>query len=139
MVLSRYYLSKLGKASFIGIFLLLQVSCHHVDPEDVRKLRSVCNELVVPASFLKIREHNLEKPEVVIYSAEYLSSENLDEVEHFFRESLEPKGWSYRQRLNGSTKLFDFRQTNLSIVIEFEQFSIMKERHYSISCGLDVN
>lgn len=125
----------------IGVFGV-GASCseffHQVDPSDVKKLREACSKLEVPSSFVKTRERSLEKPEVVIYSAEYDSGEDIAEIENFFREHLVLQGWAYVSRKNGSTRFFDFRRGDLSIVVEFEDFQIRSPKHFIITCGLDV-
>jgi hypothetical protein len=109
-----------------------------VTPENIQTLRTICSELPVPNFFNKIRERSLEKPELVIYSAEYSSSESPGQVEAAFESSLKPKGWSLTVTQEIGQRNLDFKRGEYSIHIEYLTPSLTSARKYLVDCGYNV-
>jgi len=109
-----------------------------VTPENIQTLRKICSDLPVPSSFTKIRERSLEKPELVIYSAEYTSEESPRTIEAAFKAPLLSDGWQESDGLDLGERTVDFEKGKYSIHIEYLYPPSPWNQKYLVDCGFNL-
>lgn len=114
------------------------VSFPTIPPAELDETRQLCNGIEAPASFTKIRDRQLERPELAIYTTEYSSEDSPEEVLEFFRSILVPRGWQLQVKRKGGTNYLEFERGRNRIVVEYETLAI-GDRKYLLSCGWGIS
>lgn len=106
-----------------------------ISDEDVKLTESNCSNLVIPKSFVKVRDYNIVKINSAFFTTQYKSSVDPKIINDFFADQLIPQGWELQSKRNGGTVEQRFYKGKFSISIVYGNLSFTSDRTYSVGCS----
>jgi hypothetical protein len=125
----------------VSAVLAFTASCPLIPPtteitdEELSTLKKICAEVPTPQFFTKVRSHAIEKPNVVVYSTQYTSKEDHENVRKYFESEGFFQGWAQRTSSSAGTVYVDFRKGSYKVTLEYQILSLTDERVFFVSCS----
>lgn len=105
-----------------------------ISDEDIETTKSNCSNLLIPDSFVKVRDSELAKSGQAVFTTQYTSSVDPKTVDEHFYNQIVPHGWEYTSRKEGGDTFLYFDKGKFSIIIHYGIIGFSSNRLYGVSC-----
>jgi hypothetical protein len=120
---------------FSLLCIVILTACETVSPEETEQTRSICSNIPIPASFVKISDRNIQKANAVTFTTEYASDASVEAIAAHFDKYFDSPEWKASPWQRPGTTYLEFRQGRFTVAIEMDRFTTGSNRHFGVSCS----
>jgi Na+-translocating ferredoxin:NAD+ oxidoreductase RnfG subunit len=97
------------------LFLILTFTSKSITEEEVKKMKSICDNLIPPPSFLKTHQSDVVKSSHAVRGINYSSIATPKEVEEHYVKLLTKSGWQYTKEEGGIATYLRFKRDKYNV------------------------